>query len=74
MGDSSRSVVEKQILNLYDQLYQSYVVSNVSSLSVDHTPEVEHGDLINELKIILFNNYETIISVSLTPTEGQYVV
>ena len=58
------SAVEKQILNLYDQLYQSYVLANTSTLDVGHTPDVEDGDLLNELQIIVMDNLETVISVS----------
>ena len=47
MGDDAEenSAVKKQILNLYDQLYQSYVLANTSTLDVDHTPDIEDGDL-----------------------------
>lgn len=66
MGDSSEqhSAVEKQVLNLYDQLYQSYVLANTSTLDVGHAPEMADGDLFNELKIIVMDNLETVVSVS----------
>ena len=66
MGDDAEgnSAVKKQILNLYDQLYQSYVLANTSTLDVDPTPDMEDGDLLNELKTIIMDNLETVISVS----------
>ena len=65
VGDSSynNSAVQKQVLNLYDQLYQSYVLKNMSTLTSGPTHHLEEGDLLNELKIIVMDNLETVISV-----------
>ena len=65
MGEDSdkNSTLEKQVLNLYDQLYQSYVLANTSTLEVGPTPGMKDGDLFNELKIVVMDNLETVISV-----------
>ena len=65
VGDSSynNSAVQKQVLNLYDQLYQSYVLKNMSTLTTGPTHHLEEGDLLNELQIIVMDNLETVISV-----------
>ena len=60
------SAVQKQVLNLYDQLYQSYVLRNTSMLDpvlVHHESETG-GDMLNELWIIAVDNLETVIAVS----------
>ena len=65
LGDTSdqNSAIQKQVLNLYDQLYQSYVLANTSTLEVDHTPEMKDGDLLNELQIVVMENLEIVFSV-----------
>ena len=57
--------MEKQVLNLYDQLYQSYVLANSTTTGGSHGSGLTNsGDLLNEAKIIVMENLETIISVS----------
>ena len=68
MGNSlyNNSAVQKQVLNLYDQLYQSYVLKNTSMLDScpTHHDQESGDDLLNELQIIVMDNLETVISVS----------
>ena len=64
MGDSENDAVQKEVLNLYDRLYQSYVFSNSSTINIDHTPSLEGDDLLNALQIIITDNLGTVISVS----------
>ena len=67
LGDSSGkgSAIEKQVLNLYDQLYQSYVLANSTTTSASQGPGLTDGrDLLNEVKIIVMENLETVVSVS----------
>ena len=73
LGDSSEkgSAIEKQVLNLYDQLYQSYVLANSTTTDSGYSSSVaDGGDLLNEAKIIVMENLETVISVS-QGGEGQ---
>jgi hypothetical protein len=68
LGDTSEkgSAIEKQVLNLYDQLYQSYVLANSTTASENHFGSglTNSGDLLNEMQIIVMENLETVVSVS----------
>ena len=68
LGDTSEkgSAIEKQVLNLYDQLYQSYVLANSTTASESHFGSglTNSGDLLNEMQIIVMENLETVVSVS----------
>ena len=74
LGDTSDSggsvILKKQVLNLYDQLYQSYVLSNYSTPTSAAGTHIigagltNIGDLLNEIMIIAMENLETIFSVS----------
>ena len=56
--------IEKQVLNLYDRLYQSYVLANSTTLDSGHTPLSDSGDLFNEVTTVVMDNLETVTSVS----------
>ena len=71
-GSDKNSTLEKQVLNLYDQLYQSYVLANTSTLEVGPTPGMKDGDLFNELKIVVMDNLETVISVRSCISNSPY--
>ena len=68
LGDTSEKggAIEKQVLNLYDQLYQSYVLANSTTSSESHFGSglTNSGDLLNEMQIIVMENLETVVSVS----------
>ncbi|CAI8036169.1 Transmembrane protein 245, partial [Geodia barretti] len=67
LGDTSEKggAIEKQVLNLYDQLYQSYVLANSTTSSESHFGSglTNSGDLLNEMQIIVMENLETVVSV-----------
>ena len=62
----NNSAVEKQVLNLYDQLYQSCVLKNNSMFdpSPAHHDQETGEDFLYELPAIIMDNLETVMSVS----------
>ena len=77
MGDVyNNSAVQKQVLNLYDQVYQSYVMGNSTKFNTSSTHPLQRTDLLNELTTIVIDNLETVLSVSSShcPCNNEWII